>query len=219
MPCPAEFALLHSAPHHSHCAVFRKDAELSDQGHRRCQPGAAADRDKPRFVIRFASSTRRNLRGRGATYGLHDYDQTPHLWTRSFWMTFWLTLLATLLFIAALVWRRRHGLHAPQNKEPDSVQPYQAVSIRPGMNACTAVWMKVGERYLLEDAPELPVAGCDKTQCDCSLNPHEDRREPGERRSPELALDDDAADAPLRHRSPGRREEDQTPAPSENTER
>ncbi len=120
-------------------------------------------------------------------------------------------LLAFALAAGALLWtagaalaRRRAGRQASA-----PAQPYHAVSIRPGLNACRAVWLQVGDRYLLTEAPDLPVKGCDNPHCECSFNQHDDRREPGERRDG----DDPPADLSAAELAPrssgGRRQDDQ----------
>ena len=63
--------------------------------------------------------------------------------------------------------------------------PYQSVSIQPGLQSCKAAWLLVGERYLLNQAPKLPLPECNFPRCDCRFNQHDDRREPGERREME----------------------------------
>ncbi|MBM4197361.1 MAG: hypothetical protein FJ197_09760 [Gammaproteobacteria bacterium] len=60
--------------------------------------------------------------------------------------------------------------------------PFAAVSVRPCDDPCNAVLQMNHVRYLAVRAPRLPVAGCDKQQCDCRYQRHADRRSPGDRR-------------------------------------
>lgn len=63
------------------------------------------------------------------------------------------------------------------------VNPYHAVSIRPGRYACGAVLQLQGVRFLSADAPKLPLPGCNASTCNCRYQHHEDRREADRRQS------------------------------------
>lgn len=55
---------------------------------------------------------------------------------------------------------------------------YRAVLIAPGVDCCLAANFSSGERYLLRDAPRLPLAGCTKpAECSCKYNKVHDRRD------------------------------------------
>ena len=54
--------------------------------------------------------------------------------------------------------------------------PYRAVAIRPGKNACDAVKAMREKRFLLNEAPHLPLEGCTSAHCDCRYRRYEDRR-------------------------------------------
>ncbi len=60
--------------------------------------------------------------------------------------------------------------------------PFAAVSIRPCNHPCQAVLQMNHVRYLAVRAPRLPVAGCERGECDCRYIRHADRRAPGDRR-------------------------------------
>lgn len=80
---------------------------------------------------------------------------------------------------AALATARAHG--------PKSInQPFAAVSIRSGENACAPAADTRPFRFLQDSAPHLPLEGCDRLACNCTFVRHEDRRtnERGERREP-----------------------------------
>ena len=53
---------------------------------------------------------------------------------------------------------------------------YESVSICCTEQACSAARTLAGERYLLEDAPPLPLPWCDSSTCNCTLVSHRDRR-------------------------------------------
>lgn len=59
---------------------------------------------------------------------------------------------------------------------------YEAVSVRPCLEACRAAWDQQKVRYLAAEAPELPLSGCDVDKCVCRYVHHEDRRGTEERR-------------------------------------
>jgi hypothetical protein len=62
--------------------------------------------------------------------------------------------------------------------------PFRAVSIRVGGDPCQAARDLSGKRFRCNDAPGLPLAGCDKDQCICRYEHHADRRKEQDRRSP-----------------------------------
>jgi len=57
-----------------------------------------------------------------------------------------------------------------------NVNPYHAVSIIPGSEACEAVKAREGERFLSREAPRLPLPDCGRTDCRCHYAHHGDRR-------------------------------------------
>lgn len=87
--------------------------------------------------------------------------------------------------------RRTHGaggsVRAPGLKS--TANPFAAISVKPGNNACAAVNDTTNVRYLEDFAPLLPVPGCDRLACSCTFQRYTDRRtnEQGERRSREFS--------------------------------
>jgi len=55
--------------------------------------------------------------------------------------------------------------------------PYHAVSCRSGAGSCEAVEEINGQRFLVEDAPQLPLDACTKERCKCKYLHHQDRRD------------------------------------------
>lgn len=55
--------------------------------------------------------------------------------------------------------------------------PYHAVSCRSGAGKCAAVKAIKNQRFLVEDAPQLPLADCTSERCECKYLHHEDRRD------------------------------------------
>jgi hypothetical protein len=56
------------------------------------------------------------------------------------------------------------------------VNPYHAVSIVAGSQACEAAKALQGRRFLSKEAPRLPIEGCTSGNCHCHYAHHEDRR-------------------------------------------
>lgn len=62
------------------------------------------------------------------------------------------------------------------------VNPYHAVSVRPGRYPCGAAIQLEGVRFLSADAPRLPLDQCNAGQCTCRYVHHDDRRTDDDRR-------------------------------------
>lgn len=59
---------------------------------------------------------------------------------------------------------------------------FHGVSVRPGLHSCKPVQALTGQRFLSEEAPALPLAGCDQDACQCAYAHHRDRRDGDDRR-------------------------------------
>ena len=65
---------------------------------------------------------------------------------------------------------------------------FHAVSVRTGPQSCRAAKQVKEVRYLSQDAPALPLPGCEqRRQCQCRYRHHDDRRE-GPRRDKDVGL-------------------------------
>jgi hypothetical protein len=64
---------------------------------------------------------------------------------------------------------------------------FHAVSIAPGHRCCAAANELRGERFLSRDAPKLPLPECDRTDCTCRYEHHDDRRK-GPRRARDMGV-------------------------------
>ena len=80
--------------------------------------------------------------------------------------------------------------------------PYHAVGIASGANACTAARSLRDQRFLSSEAPRLPLAACNMESCTCRYQHHTDRRSGERRQSALLARSWNGVD---RRRTPGRR--------------
>jgi len=54
--------------------------------------------------------------------------------------------------------------------------PFHAVSVHPAAGGCQAAMAIKGQRFLSEEAPELPLQGCTAENCHCRYAHHVDRR-------------------------------------------
>ncbi|MFN2289358.1 MAG: hypothetical protein ABR578_13590 [Chromatocurvus sp.] len=59
-------------------------------------------------------------------------------------------------------------------------EPYEAVSVVPGLEACPAARELRNHRFLIGEAPTLPLADCTSTNCTCRLRQFTDRRHESE---------------------------------------
>ncbi|MCB1894699.1 MAG: hypothetical protein H6945_04080 [Zoogloeaceae bacterium] len=92
-------------------------------------------------------------------------------------------LIAALIAGVVLIWlllRLRGGASPTLAKAPQpermSQFPYRCVSVVGGPNACSAVELVRGRRYLPDQAPPLPLPGCTASVCECTYRHHRDRR-------------------------------------------
>lgn len=89
---------------------------------------------------------------------------------------------------------------------------YRSVEIIPHQSGhCAAVEELTGYRILADEAPPLPLAGCDHAKCRCRYAPYTDRRA-GSRRNAEFRIGSVASmfkDDSGRSDAPGRRTDDQ----------
>lgn len=72
----------------------------------------------------------------------------------------------------------RKGSHAAKPKPAHVDGDYRAVSLVPCSGCHATTRQSGGKRFLLREAPRLPLAGCAKPdQCTCKFRKHPDRRE------------------------------------------
>ena len=84
--------------------------------------------------------------------------------------------------------------------------PYHAVAISCGMFTCEAARAQRGVRFLAKQAPDLPLAACDESECTCKYVHYRDRRA-GSRRDSDMGLPG-FENGTERRDSPGRRKTD-----------
>jgi len=125
----------------------------------------------------------------------------------------WLTVGTTVGVMSPLIiWRLRVRARAADteglaDKATTDENQYAAVSIMPGLITCDAVEKFKGQRILEDDAPSLPVPGCNEAHCQCRFQYHQDRRNGDDRRNPfgtmsdALGPNDENRAAPERRRA------------------
>ncbi|RLQ20818.1 hypothetical protein DWB85_15590 [Seongchinamella sediminis] len=88
---------------------------------------------------------------------------------------------------------------------------YHAVTVSPMEGGCEAVRNLPNRRYLVDEAPLLPLPNCTRQRCDCKYVHYQDRRDPGSdrRQSPGAAIESYLLRDKGERRNPrGRRRED-----------
>lgn len=96
---------------------------------------------------------------------------------------------------------------APARGPAATNNPYHAVSVLPGTNACAAAYRFSGQRFLSRQAPRLPLPSCDVAACGCRFKHHKDRRA-GPRRNSDVGMVTAAFSGRERRQSRGRRSTD-----------
>jgi hypothetical protein len=99
---------------------------------------------------------------------------------------------------------------APGSKVPRHLavtNPWHAVSIVPGPQACHKARSLTRVRFLSSQAPRLPIAECEIRRCSCRYRHHHDRRRQA-RRAADLAASGAYWSGAERRRSGGRRSTD-----------
>jgi hypothetical protein len=97
-------------------------------------------------------------------------------------------LIIALVCVFLLAWSfnypaRKRGMASEARARQRVAGRYQAVSVVSRTRACPAANEIDGRRFLADDAPLLPVPGCDSAKCNCRYARHGDRRRRGDRRS------------------------------------
>lgn len=107
-----------------------------------------------------------------------------------------LYFLAIAAVVAAIWFRFRRQVKTPTSTtaKPAKVQwdpepSYSAVSIKPGPEACDAARAITEKHFSPQEAPRLPLEGCDQGHCDCTYGRESERREAGRRRADDVLQD------------------------------
>jgi hypothetical protein len=91
-------------------------------------------------------------------------------------------LLRSLLGGASRGHAAKNPASTAKPKRVDAGGDYRAVSLTPSIECYAAAKDAAGKRYLLREAPHLPLVGCTMpAECSCKFRKHADRRD-GDRR-------------------------------------
>jgi hypothetical protein len=78
---------------------------------------------------------------------------------------------------------KKASLPKKSPKTKSATQSYKCVEIKTGLMPCKAVGAYKSKRLLMNEAPMLPLAGCNSSkECECKFVRYEDRRR-GDRRT------------------------------------
>ncbi len=91
-------------------------------------------------------------------------------------MAFWVSsiIIASILVFA---FRRARTRGNQQTAKRPERSPFQSVTVKWNVNACSAIKKLEGQRIICSDAPSFPLADCDASQCSCRYEFHDDRRD------------------------------------------
>ncbi len=98
-------------------------------------------------------------------------------------------LLGGFVFCVAYYWyamreSERRLKRLLESSEVALAKPsYRCVKIEAGPTACQHVQVLVAKPILVDDAPRLPLLGCNVAQCDCKFIRYDDRRSGEDRRT------------------------------------
>jgi hypothetical protein len=98
------------------------------------------------------------------------------------------TIIVALIVAAAILLRSAKTPASPKSSDrrPGARSSrYHGVSCHPPLQSCDAALNIAGTRFLVADAPELPLPKCTSCRCRCKYRHYEDRRaEDADRRIP-----------------------------------
>jgi hypothetical protein len=89
----------------------------------------------------------------------------------------WFILLVILAGLSVYAAQRiRAQRDSATAESPSSKNPYHCVAVKPGWFACGAVNQLGEARFLSDEAPHLPLPGCNLKHCECRYRHFQDRR-------------------------------------------
>jgi hypothetical protein len=114
-------------------------------------------------------------------------------------MDIFITSIAVIAIFMTIVMLVIHGAQLSGNREDaihkldshgryraPSTHSYHAVTVCAMEGGCEAVNKLPQRRYLVDEAPLLPLPDCTVERCNCRYNHHQDRREPEHERRASL---------------------------------
>lgn len=125
-------------------------------------------------------------------------------------MNNWLFISLFLALCSIWLWLHYSAKSAQKHDtiSPTKIKPpknYHAISIDLCSQPCRCVCDIRGQRFLANEAPEMPIYGCTNPQCTCAYSHHDDRRNGDDRRYPSITMEGVFAQRELRHKSDRRK--------------
>jgi hypothetical protein len=93
-------------------------------------------------------------------------------------------LVLTIAWLFVRVRQNNTAAKADSRPKPKKQNKYQAVAIQNSENSCDAAKAMTGRRFLVREAPRLPLDDCDFGDCRCKYANYDDLRSNSERRNP-----------------------------------
>jgi hypothetical protein len=95
-----------------------------------------------------------------------------------------LLVICGAVIVVFLVWRllsssssKQPGQRTSKPQQASARSPYLSMSLMLPIKHCASAAEVENKRFLVREAPTLPLDGCDHTTCKCGFIKHPDRRE------------------------------------------
>lgn len=114
-----------------------------------------------------------------------------------------------IVYVAAVILLLKPWSRSPfktRSKKHPIHDPYRSVSLVCDSESCQEVGLVGGRRFLINDAPDIPLQQCAERTCGCRYVHHADRRSNTDRRL--VAQRAEGGEAPERRDPGGRRKSD-----------
>lgn len=98
------------------------------------------------------------------------------------WISAFCIIVAALVYLLKRLVEKVQRLAKPEQRARNSNPHWSAVTVRPGLISCEAVYAISTKTYLASEAPDLPVPGCTNKKCLCKCIRLQDRRHQPDRR-------------------------------------
>jgi hypothetical protein len=92
--------------------------------------------------------------------------------------------IVLIVFAALINYLRPNKSSGAKQRDNAPINRYHAVAIAKNPAACLVSAQLIGKRFLSNDAPTLPMLGCDARPCRCRYQHYADRRRGDDRRFP-----------------------------------
>ncbi len=90
-----------------------------------------------------------------------------------------IAILGVVLFVVFKSGAEQPASHGKKTSSANPSARYSSVSIMTPRSCCQAAQALVSSRFLVREAPQLPLEKCNLTHCKCGYIRHEDRRDDG----------------------------------------